>query len=157
MENRNNKTLYYGIGALVIVAIIVFWSIKKDILPVSNLDQNIDQTIVSTEDKSTGSTNATKKVASISYAQALIKYANKRIQFDTICQALPNTVTYKDNTGIMLDNRSAQDRTIKVGTNYTVKAYGFKIVVLPDIYLKSKTILVDCDKSQNVATILVQE
>jgi hypothetical protein len=66
-------------------------------------------------------------------------------------------VTYKDNSGIMIDNRSAQTRTVKVGTTFTIKPYGFKIVVLPDIYLKSQKILVDCDKMQNVATVLVQE
>jgi hypothetical protein len=101
--------------------------------------------------------NVGATAATISYTNALIKYADRRIQFNPTCQAFPNTVTYKDNTGIMLDNRSPVARTIKVGTNYTVKAWGFKIVVLPDIYLKSKTILIDCDKSQNVATILVQE
>lgn len=95
--------------------------------------------------------------ASISYANALIKYADRRIQLDKMCQAHPNTVTYKDNTGIMIDNRSPQTRTVKVDQVYTIKPYGFRIVVLPDIYLKSKTVLVDCDKSQNVATILVQE
>ena len=93
----------------------------------------------------------------IAYNNALVQYADRRIQLDKNCQATPNNVTYKDNTGIMIDNRSAQTRTIKVGTTFTIKPWGFKIVVLPDIYLKSKTILVDCDKYQNVATILVQE
>jgi len=87
----------------------------------------------------------------------LVKYADRRIQLDTVCQAHPNTVTYKDNTGIMIDNRSPQTRTVKVGTNFTIKPWGFKIVVLPDVYLVSKTLLVDCDGSQNVATVLVQE
>ncbi|MEK7227921.1 MAG: hypothetical protein AAB681_01030, partial [Patescibacteria group bacterium] len=92
-----------------------------------------------------------------SYANALVKYKDRRIQFDDTCRAFPSTVTYKDNTGIMLDNRSAQTRIIKVGSTYTVKPYGFKIIVLPDIYLKSKTLLVDCGAAQNVATILIQE
>ena len=94
---------------------------------------------------------------SISYQDALIKYADRRIQLDEACQAHPSNVTYKDNTGIMIDNRSAKTRTVKIGTAFTIKPYGFKIVVLPDTYLKSKTILVDCDQSQNVATILIQE
>jgi hypothetical protein len=57
----------------------------------------------------------------------------------------------------MIDNRSAQARTVKVGTTFTIKPWGFKIVVLPDVYLKTKTLLVDCGQYQNVATILVQE
>jgi len=95
--------------------------------------------------------------SAISYANALVKYADRRIQLDTMCQAHPSNVTYKDNTGIMIDNRSPQTRTVKIGTTFTIKPWGFKIVVLPDVYLKSNTILVDCDNSQNVATILVQE
>ncbi len=93
----------------------------------------------------------------LSYANALIKYADRRIQLNATCQAYPYNVTYKDNTGIMIYNRSPNTRTVKVGTTFTIKPWGFRIVVLPDIYLKSKTILVDCDKMQNVATILVQE
>lgn len=95
--------------------------------------------------------------SAISYANALVKYADRRIQLDTVCQAHPNTVTYKDNTGIMIDNRSPKTRTVKAGVTFTIKPWGFKIVVLPDVYLASKTILVDCDGSQNVATVLVQE
>ncbi|MBI1866479.1 MAG: hypothetical protein HY005_00160 [Candidatus Staskawiczbacteria bacterium] len=93
----------------------------------------------------------------ISYANALVKYANKRIQLDPMCQAYPSKITYKDNTGIMIDNRSPKTRTVKVGTTFTVKPWGFKIVVLPDVLLEPKTIMVDCDQSRNVATILVQE
>lgn len=114
----------------------------------------------STQDTSPGTNSKAAKpspAVSISYNDALRKYADRRIQLDKECQAYPNTVTYKDNTGIMIDNRSPKTRTVKVGETYTIKPYGFKIVTLPDVYLKSKTILVDCDKSQNVATILVQE
>jgi len=103
------------------------------------------------------STDVGAAAAPIAYNAALVKYADRRIQLDTICQAHPNKVTYKDNTGIMIDNRSAKTRTIKVGTTFTIKPWGFKIVVLPDVYLASKTLLVDCDGYQNVATILVQE
>jgi hypothetical protein len=56
----------------------------------------------------------------------------------------------------MLDNRSAYDRTIKLDASYSIKAYGFKIVKLPEISTPM-TILVDCGNKQNVATILVQE
>lgn len=93
----------------------------------------------------------------LSYADALKIYADRRIQLDTACQATPNVVTYKDNTGIMIDNRSAKTRTVKVGDTYIIKPYGFKIVVLPDIYLKAKKIYLNCDKSISVATILIQE
>ena len=136
-----------GVIAIVSVILINMQTIKQ-VTTGQNSVQSIQD--ISTQDVGIAA-------APISYNQALIKYADRRIQLDKTCQAQPNNVTYKDNTGIMIDNRSAQARTVKVGTTFTIKPWGFKIVVLPDIYLKSKTILIDCDKYQNVATILIQE
>ena len=160
--------MYYVLGVVVVILVVLivlnimqpsYETITPNADDGTALDSNLtpDDIAKISEDTSEGSVNVGATAATISYTNALIKYADRRIQFNPTCQAFPNTVTYKDNTGIMLDNRSPVARTIKVGTNYTVKAWGFKIVVLPDIYLKSKTILIDCDKSQNVATILVQE
>ncbi len=155
---KNNSKMWIWTAAIVVVVIILFFALKgkQAVSPVITPDSN---TQVNNEPASIQDVSQTTGVGavSISYANALVKYADRRIQLDKLCQANPRTVTYKDNTGIMIDNRSAQTRTVKVGTNYTIKPYGFKIVVLPDVYLKSKTVLVDCDKSQNVATILVQE
>ncbi|HBP27443.1 MAG: hypothetical protein UR25_C0005G0042 [Candidatus Nomurabacteria bacterium GW2011_GWE1_32_28] len=167
-ENKNNKVVYYVIGVVIVVVLILLVVLNmqtsnETITPNTDDETALESDLTAeditkiSEDTSEGSINVGASVSTISYADALIKYADKRIQFDTACQTFPNTVTYKDNTGIMLDNRSSISRTIKVGTNYTVKPWSFKIVVLPNIYLQSKTILVDCDKSQNVATILVQE
>ena len=147
------------IVAVVVVVAIMFFVLgnKQTVNPVATATPTVSPTPepVSTQDIST--TDVGVGSVSISYADALIKYADRRIQLDKNCQATPNNVTYKDNTGIMIDNRSSNARTIKVGTTFTMKPYGFKIVVLPDVYLKSKTLLVDCDKYQNVAKILVQE
>jgi len=162
MENKINKNVWISI--LVVVVIIVFalfyFFRNREITP-KVVIAPIDNVVVEPESTlDISDTDSTKIGAvSISYANALVKYADRRIQFNASCQVpiLNTSVTYKDNTGIMLDNRSAVAHTIKIGTNYTVKAYGFRIVVLPDTYLKAKTILVDCDKQQNVATILVQE
>ena len=123
----------------------------------SNTGNNNSVTTESESTQDINSQTASAGAVTISYANALVKYADRRIQLDKDCHAYPGNVTYKDNTGIMIDNRSPQTRTVKVGITFTIKPWGFKIVVLPDIYLKSKTLLVDCDQSQNVATILVQE
>lgn len=158
MENKN--TWIWVAVAVIILAGIIYFATKntKSVEPVVTQDAISDTT---TGPESVQDTTAVVPGAptqpSISYAEALIKYADRRIQLDTQCQAHPINVTYKDNTGIMIDNRSAFTRTVKVGTTFTIKPYGFKIVILPDVYLKSSTLLVDCDKSQNVATILVQE
>ena len=154
MQKTNYTT---WVVVLVVVAIVLFFIFrnKKQVTPVVT-QQETTQNEPAESVQDTGEVSGVG-AASISYANALIKYKDRRIQFDATCQAIPNVVTYKDNTGIMLDNRSPQTRIIKVGGTYTIKPYGFKIIVLPDIYLKSKTILVDCGASQNVATILIQE
>ena len=162
MENKINKNIWiWVLVGVIIIGFALFYIFRnREVVPEAVVVP-IDS--VAIEPESTLDTNNADSTSvgavSISYANALVKYANRRIQFNASCQVpiLSTSVTYKDNTGIMLDNRSAVAHTIKIGTNYTVKAYGFRIVVLPDTYLKAKTILVDCDKQQNVATILVQE
>jgi cell division protein FtsN len=160
-----------GVVALIVLVALFMTMNKKDDMALVNENQSTqtgteelppksDQTSA-VEHTSDASVNSKPDATSISYADALVKYKDRRLQFSTttgVCAvSKPNSVTYKDNTGIMLDNRSAQSLTIKVGDTYTVKPYGFKIVTLPDIYLKAKTLLVDCNKQQNVATVLVQE
>lgn len=151
MEKNNLRMWIWVIAAIIVVAAIIIFFVsanKQTINPTTTEPESVQD--ISSQDTGVGA-------VPISYANALVKYADRRIQLDTTCQARPNNVTYKDNTGIMIDNRSPKTRTVKVGTTFTIKPYGFKIVVLPDVYLASKTLLVDCDGSQNVATVLVQE
>lgn len=97
---------------------------------------------------------------SLSYQSALELYKdNKRIQLSgaDFCQASPNNVMYKNGTSIMIDNRSAQTRTVKIGgTSYSLEGYGFKIVKLSSATLPA-TLLMDCNQQQNVAKILLQK
>lgn len=142
------------VAALVIAAVAFFMlNNKQAASPVDN--SGVQVPAESAQDINPQDTGAA--VTPITYAQALIKYADRRIQLDTMCKAIPNNVTYKDNTGIMIDNRSPQTRTVTIGSAFTIKPWGFKIIVLPDVYLKSKTILMDCGQALNVATILIQE
>jgi len=145
------KMWVWIIVAVVVIAAIIFFVFQNK--PAT--DQQAEEPAESVQDINEQDTGAA--VVPISYASALVKYADRRIQLDATCQAFPNNVTYKDNTGIMIDNRSPYTRTVTIGGNYTIKPWGFKIVVLPDVYLKSKTILMDCGKALNVATILIQE
>ena len=95
-------------------------------------------------------------VLKTSYEQALEIYKDYRIQFGENCRATPSNVSYKNGTNIMLDNRSAYNRAIRVGSVYTVNSYDFKIVKLSSASLPA-TWFVDCDNFQNVATILLQK
>jgi len=141
---------------LVIVLVLVgfaLWSLKKDPAIISNTT-NDNQIVFPTDDKSPATTVPT--TATISYAQALQKYKDARIQLNQDCQATPNNVTYKNNTNIMIDNRASVTRTVRVGSSFSIPAYGFKIVKLSSTTLPA-TWGVDCAGSQNVATILIQK
>ncbi len=154
---KNNVIIWIGaVAAVIILGSIFFLFQNKQTVNLVTTENN-SQTGAEPESVQDTSDQTGIGAAPISYANALVKYADRRIQLDSACQATPNNVTYKDNTGIMIDNRSPKARTVKIGTTFTIKPYGFKIFVLPDIYLKSKTILVDCDQLQNVATVLIQE
>jgi len=156
MKNKLNKILYLSIGILIVVIIFVFLSINKNVIPVQDVGQNIDQTIISMEDTSAGSINADNSTSPMNYAQALAKYKDTRIQFNEMCQVIPKNVTYTNNSDIMIDNRASVDRTVKIDSVYNIKSYSFKIIKLSSETLPMKW-LVDCDQSQNVATVSIQK
>ena len=151
-NTNKNPALYYSIGTIAIVILIIFVSTGRKNFTESTAPI-LDAVIAETK---TEGTNTIKKVPTISYADALVKYRDARIQFDEECLAYPNNVTYKNGTSIMIDNRAGVVRTMKVGLPYTVKAYDFKIIKLFSTKLP-ETLLIDCDSFENVATILVQE
>ena len=161
----NTKWIY--IGAIVVFILLLGYAVfsgkgeKGQNIPgnqsvnTNNAGNNLNEPEAS-EDKSGGSVN-TGKSSSLSYTSAVGKYKDARIQFDIACQAVPTQATWKSGTEIMLDNRSPRDRVIKVGASiYNLKARGFKVIRLSSSTLPA-TMLVDCDQSQNVATILVQK
>jgi cytoskeletal protein RodZ len=164
MENKNKNLLVWIAVVLIVVVSIVVWvnkssapTVVQNTTPATG-DNTALQVINSTEDTSTGSVNVGATAATIAYSDALIKYANARLQLDKTCQALasPANLTFKNNAYLMIDNRAPVARTVKVGSTFSIKAYGFKIVKLYSAKLPA-TWLVDCDKSQNVATILIQK
>src|SRR3989344_1275473 len=157
MENKN---LWISIAVvIVVVAGLILWA-KSTPADITVGDNTTGDTALepadSVEDTSSGSVNSASKAATISYANALKKYADARIQLDQECRASLTNTTFKNGSEIMIDNRSSLDRTVRVGSTYNIKAWGFKIVKLSSSALPA-TWLVDCDKSQNVATILTQK
>lgn len=91
-----------------------------------------------------------------SYTELVKEYEGKRIQFNQYCQAIPNSVTYKNGTSIMLDNRSGDARDIKVGNSvYSLAGYGYRIVTLSGTLLP-KEVLLSCGSAVNVGKILLQ-
>ena len=151
-----NKNIWVWIVVILVVVIGLIWWAKK--APVPTPTENTPVTLESTEDTSLGSVNAGTGAATISYANALVKYKNARLQLDANCQANPESqhMTFKNSAYMMVDNRAPTTRTVRIGSVFPIKAYGFKIVQLSSDKLPV-TWLVDCDKSQNVATITIQK
>ena len=160
MENK--KTVWWVLGILVVL-VIIFIAVRSHNRNAENAvpaDQSGDTTALTpTEDLSAGSARSTENpLVPLTYQQALAQYGTYRIEFDSVCQAKPANITWKNNTTVMLDNRSALARNIHLGFmgDVSVKAWGFKIVTLSTTKVPN-TMLVDCGTKQNVATILLQK
>ncbi len=169
------KTLFTIIGVLVIILIIALAITKltgkdkgqmgQDGTNTATNQQNTNPTSAapttppedtSTSPSGTGSGTSTG-VPKLSYTDAVKKYGSNRIQFDTACQSHPNNVTYKAGTYVMFDNRAPVTRKIGFnGTTYTIRADDYTVIHMVAAKYPA-TILVDCDKSQNVATVLIQK
>ena len=118
-----------------------------------------------TEDISEGSVSALKvksvtptpEVKLLPYHEALGLYTGRRIELASNCQTVPNVMTLKNNTKVMIDNKSDALKTLKIGkTATTVKARGFKIMNLSSSKLPAK-FKVDCDASKAVASITLEK
>lgn len=93
------------------------------------------------------------------YSAAVKQYEGKRIQFDMYCQAIPTSLVFKNGTSVMLDNRSGDARTIKIGnTSYYLAGYGWKIVTLSVASSQlPATLWINCGSAVNVSKILLQQ
>ncbi|MEK7585778.1 MAG: hypothetical protein AAB477_00890 [Patescibacteria group bacterium] len=157
MENNvAKKSPLLIILVAILVVVIGIWIYNRQ----AEVDVDVNSPTVETQIDSTediGSTPPTGTV-SISYTKALQVYKDKRIQLGvgSGCPAHPRAMTFKNNTTIMIDNRAPIARTFKLGTTYSIKAYGFRLINLSSDKLPA-TWLLDCDKQQNVATVTLQK
>ena len=144
---------------VVVIGLVGFglWSLKQN--PISVVD--ISPEVNSVENAGSSNSNVKTNVkaptaATMSYANALAQYKDARIQLDEECRATPTYATFKNNASIMIDNRSAVPRTVRLGSVFNMKAWDFKIVKLSSTTLPA-TWYMDCGTSQNVASILIQK
>lgn len=160
--NKNIKLglIILGVAVLLIAAISfgLFYQ-KRSVVEVANPSIEV---VEGTEETSPVGTNSEAPIKTptktqiLAYADALKRYANKRLQVSPDCQITPNNVTYKNGTTFMIDNRSNKAKTIKIGSTYTIPAYSFRIVTLSSAQLPA-TYYIDCDKSQNSGTVILQK
>jgi hypothetical protein len=169
-----DKSLWIGLIVFVVVVGVILW--KQSIVapapapvPLSGKDTTLlpvpvasavprpipAATIESTEDTGTASVDIGAPAGALSYAEALITYKDARLALDANCRSSPSNLQLKNNSLLMIDNRSPVPRKVKVGITFPVKAFGFKIIKLSSATLPV-TWMVDCDKSQDVASILIE-
>lgn len=147
------------IELIVVLALVGFglWSIYKNPVSITDTGQSLNFGIDDgTGTSGTKTKSTTPVIAPLSYTEALQKYKTNRLELNQDCRANPINSTYKNNTSIMVDNRSNKTRTVKVGSVFSIEPYGFKIVKLSSGNLPD-TWYVDCDGSQNVSTVLIQK
>ncbi|MBI4117237.1 MAG: hypothetical protein HY451_00895 [Parcubacteria group bacterium] len=95
--------------------------------------------------------------ASRIYSSLVAQFEGKRIQFDDNCQMIPPSITYKNGTRIMLDNRAGQSRVIVIDNNqFIFPAYSYKLVTLRSRNLPYTVKINKCDDLVNVGQILIQ-
>ncbi len=141
--------MFAGILAVIAFLFIVFKSFQ-------GVFKSETPKVEETEKTEVKETTPKTSSSSLKYNDALVLYKDKRIQLDGECRATPSSATFKNGTKIMVDNRSANTRSVKLGSTMSINPWSFKIVTLSANTLPA-TWLLDCDKSQNVATVLIQK
>ncbi|MEK7124519.1 MAG: hypothetical protein AAB877_02445 [Patescibacteria group bacterium] len=144
--------------ALVLFSVTYFIAQKPKAPPERFQQPSQSQTSQKTPSEQTGNTQKTPTVAqTISYNEALIAYANKRIQFDENCAVSPGSPSFKTGTKIMLDNRASKARQVYFDEKaYNLQAYGFKIITLSTAFPLPHTIKIDCGNGKNNGSIILQ-
>ena len=155
----NNKLI---IGIVIVIAILIViiavgGRSNSDVSPSGSANPSGSAMASPTATSRPTGTTPKPAATTLSYQDALNKYAGTRIQFDKLCQANPSQMTIKKGTAIMLDNRSGDARNISVGSvKYVLAGYGFRIVT-PTSPTLPATLLIDCGSAQNVGKVIIQK
>ena len=114
MQNGKRFFSLVVLVLLIVLAFFMFQSLSKNSANkgVYNKDVNPVESINNTEGEST-----------LSYKDALSEYEDRRIELNTACGAIPDSITVSNNESVMIDNRASEDRVIKVGELMNIKAY----------------------------------
>lgn len=161
---KNKQQIFWAV--IVVVVLAVIWILMYMAYGRSYSVNNVQSiaTTTSTNTNTTGNTNSVKPqgttVTKVStsglerltdYAAAIKTYNGKRFQFSG-CVATPSKITVKDNTKILLDNRSVKPIKINfdAGRIYTLGAYEFGAVTLGSVN-KNYIIDVGCEYDGQVA------
>jgi hypothetical protein len=157
---KKNLKVVVGIALVAIAGFSANALTKKDIAPV---EENIVPSVIEQPEVVAPSRPTGTKPAPVAptvtdtrgYAELIVAYKGKTLQFGASCQVVMSTQGFKVGSQILLDNRNATPVTIKLGTagTYTLGGYGYKVVTLAT----PGNFMVDCNSQQNVATLSVQK
>ncbi len=136
-----------------------FVKVSKNVNPIVQIFSNApDQTASSTLSSTTTpiKLKSKPKPKALSYGDAVNKYTNSRIQFNSLCQAIPGQVVFANGTTVMLDNRSdSPQKIIITGQTYIVAAYNYDLVTLKQKFIPI-TLHVGCNRNLNSVEITVE-
>lgn len=148
-----NKYVWIVVGIIVVLAII---GLSRGSLPQQAGTKSSPTPVGSTKNYGASpSVTPTPAGSMISYADALQRYAGHVIQFDARCQTTPSSLTVKNGTYVMFDNRSGDPRWFALNAvKYSVVGYGFRILPITSTHLPG-IVTIDCGSAQNVGQINV--
>ncbi len=154
-KNNIDKRTWVLIGVFVVVAVVGIALIRN----MDRMAEKKQQELSNQQGQTSGVAPSKGGTATQTqtYTKLVTQYKDRRIQFDAMCQAKPNNVTYKNGTSVMFDNRSGDARIITIGgVKYSFPGYGYKILTLSSPILP-KTLLLSCGAAVNVGQILLQK
>jgi hypothetical protein len=151
----SKKVLWLIVVVVVAIAIYLVWGGGSGSI-LTNLPGIYNASPSPTPATGTYKPKATPVAGTKSYTDYVKEYEGRRIQFGENCQMVPVRPTYKNGTSILLDNRSAQSRTIAMGgKTYSLQGYGYQVINLSSPALP-KEMSVSCGSNPSVGIILLQ-
>lgn len=153
---QNNKYLYWGVGAVIVLGVIlaVTWPKNDESNQPSPTPAAVSETPgVDETPEEPAQPTATAK---LTYTQAIQIYGDTgsryRFQFND-CMIRPGQLTIKQGGKLMLDNRDNAKRKITVGKQtFNLGAYGFVVMTASEL----GNLKVTCDGTAR-AELLVQK
>jgi hypothetical protein len=167
--SKKNSYIIFGVAVAIIfiIVLIAVISKKQDII---NIFNQPSVPVTSTTQKAQNQNTQVKPSAGttttpssfLTYQEVLKAYTGKRFQFvnnrEGNCIMSPTSATFKNNTKVMLDNRTDKSMTVYLnGVANVMPAYGYKVVTLTATGQLPFTIKVDCNAGKNNGQIILQK
>lgn len=167
-QTKSKTGMYVAVGIVIVLAIIIglVMSNKNKEAMEDGTQTPGDTTIVPNDTKNPVVPPVTnpgidpeKEGVSVgsgagTYANLMLKYKDRMVQFNTECAVVSNKVGFKQGTDILLDNRDNTPVKIVIGSRtFNLPGYGYKVIDLPSV----GSFQLDCNKRLNVVTVTVQK